>query len=103
MMPVAGSRLDSRPAGVCSAQSTSMSLQCDSPLASAYRLWIRMLELLSLVTTCGSGAGRRGEHRRAQALRQGFQLVEDGAGDGDAFPVPPLERATAPLAGHEDL
>src|SRR5229473_8243489 len=42
MIPVAGRRLESLPARVSSAHSTSMSRKCDCPLVSVYRLWMRM-------------------------------------------------------------
>src|SRR5262249_14897014 len=42
MIPLAGRRRDSLPARSSSIHSTWMSRKCDSPLASAYRLWMRM-------------------------------------------------------------
>src|SRR5262249_18450991 len=43
MMPVAGRRLESLPAGPLSAYSTSRSLKWDSPLSSTQSLWIFMV------------------------------------------------------------
>src|SRR6266511_2967600 len=51
MIPVAGKRFESLPARVSSTHSTSISRKCDSPLASVYRLWMRMVAPLTPLFT----------------------------------------------------
>src|SRR6185503_10597759 len=91
MMPFAGSRDESFPALVASVYLISTSLQCDSPLSSAYRLWIFM-RLLSCLRLQERRVGRQAEEELADRLEVGLAAL-DLLGDRVDIPEAPVEGA----------
>src|SRR5262245_23164710 len=69
MIPAAGRRFESLLPRRSSAHSTSMSRKCDSPLASVYRLWMRMWSprgKRAAYTRERCTTGREGRHGREE-------------------------------------
>src|SRR5438874_12123679 len=79
MTPLAGIRLEAGPPTVCSVHSTSMSRQCDSPCASSYRLWIRIVAP-SLMST--HSRVQYGEHASEQQRSQRYHPGASGPAAG---------------------